>query len=275
MGCGPSSRVDVRCILPRFAGKSAPTYFERWASLTKLIECSAFPFAATSLFFGWEIVVPIYFGLHISLSRAKTYYYPSPRAISLHTANSLPIALTLTYVIPLFKTLQSLVKSRNDLGNELAAEWQTAHLAFPAAVFLLAEIHKRTSSSLETPGLANALYGNFDIKGLLRFQKLVFLVALIGHLVFLITCLPQLLAAATAVTTVKLCSLTLSIFTWCCYTAWEMRRVYVLDVPLWLACLYVAISTVFVGPAATLAGTWRWRETALEKSRTRQGRVCT
>lgn len=231
------------------------------------------PFIIASIFLGWEKILPIFCILHIFLSRKTSFYYPSPRTIDLEVAKSLLISLAATYPIAIASSIRWLSDPRGVFDAYLSFLWNITHTAFPIATFLYRKFVPTSRSAPLALNRIKILYGNSDLKHMRRFQATLFLMACIMHIMTAIT---SVLLSNSALATTDLIgwwALTSTVFTWCCYTIWDLHRVYDFGYSLTLLLLNLLLSLIVFGPAATLTGTWMWREQALETARARQHRV--
>lgn len=233
---------------------------------------SSLPFVIASLFFGWDIVVPLYFANYMRLSQGATFYYPSPRVIRPTVARSLPIAFIVTYAIPIIGTVQTLrgISAASLNINVLLASWQIAHLCFPVTLFICSKVVEIASDSL----VPEAFYSTIDIRYQSWFHILIFLVTSTTHLSLFSAYISQfrrgnvheLLVSLDIIRTLLL---SLTIAAWCVFTIWDLHRVNITDVTVGWAVFAVLMGSVIFGPAATLTLMWDWRESHIEKARAR------
>lgn len=229
-----------------------------------MILSSSVPYILTSFACGWQVILPLYFALHISLSQKEDFYYPSPRAINFWIAKTLPIGV-------LFAYLATFIQSKiwpGDGGLSLLV----VHISLPTLLFLGKRLYS-CSSAGKSPFLP--LFANMDLKPLSRLFATIFLFSSAAHLHFIANILNQSASDSPSprITLtrelIQLGCLTLTVIAWCSFMVWDMRRVNLTQTSPILAFFGATVSSILLGPAAVLAALWRWREPVLERGRKR------
>lgn len=234
---------------------------------------SAIPFALASIAFGWEIVLPVYFAIHIFLSRGHAFYYPEPRAINVSAAKALTMALSVAYIVPTIQAMANMsipsALSSRVPGTLLLS---FAHVGMPIALRIFEKLERKSPQT----SVQEVLYGTQDMKYLSQFFTTLCVAASTVRLVFVTSFYPRLMTGAfsqiavSSMEWIQLEHLGITVLLWCLFIVWDLKRVNVMDVSLGTASVIILGGYTLFGPAAVLAGLWRWRESAMEKSRKRK-----
>lgn len=225
------------------------------------------------MYFGWQAILPVYFAVYVSLSAAQSFYYPNPRALNPSVAESLAPAFLFAYFSILLNVVGGPFLSSETIQMSDGWGLSVSHLGFLFVLRCGTWGNKRLSEGLT---VAQLQFEPRDMKGLSRFYALVFFVTSVSHVVLFGKYLwghpvtdvwaPELLLSLESI---KLASFVLSITAWCIFTVWDMRRVKSTQMSLAYAMFIAVIGSIFIGPAAVLAGLWWWREGVLENGRQR------
>lgn len=225
-----------------------------------------------SIVFGRAIIIPMYFAIHIYATRDRSFYYPSPRVINVWIAKSLPICFVTAYALPFMHTMAWI---RYSDGQRLpATTWSTlsgAHLIMPLVLRLGRWVHEKNQPGIPPVEL---VCGSQDIAYLSRFFTLLLYLASAAHLAFA-SSLWSLFKAGEFwnllnPTAAEAGCLGLAILAWCYFVLWDLHRVNIMETPLPTALILVLLGSVLLGPSATLAALWRWREGTMEACRKRK-----
>ncbi|RYP20387.1 hypothetical protein DL765_002845 [Monosporascus sp. GIB2] len=193
-------------------------------------------------------------------SQSVVYYHMPQTMTDLGVAKALLPALLMVYTVP---TIRALSDSYGTTDNS----WHIAHCTLPVVAYLNGIVLNAIST---IPQGVDVVFSNIDIPYQGRFQTTIVLVACAGHATLALkygtTLLREglnLLSVPIARTLASLIAVTTS---WCLYTAWELRRINATDAPVIQAWATILLSTIFGGPAATLAGTFHWSKVELAKA---------
>ncbi|KAL3455958.1 hypothetical protein BJX64DRAFT_53548 [Aspergillus heterothallicus] len=227
---------------------------------------SPFPWLLLAHSIGWDTSLSIYLVLWILGTRFHGFYHPWPRAIPAAAADALPIALPVAFC----------VSSMTNYVGSFATSWveldprESTCLIFPLFTSALSYMFKRSSGSRWQPAFQ---WGNSDINSLSRVFSIIFIDVGMSHIGFVKDILIPIIRApwdgSLAYQALGSVTLALVITLWLLFTAWDLRRVNVIDWSLYRATLYILAGFAFVGPGATLVAAWWVRENAWEKSRQR------
>lgn len=235
---------------------------------------SAIPYIIASFSFGWEIVLPVYFALHIYMSGQQAFYHPSPRAIDPWAAKALPLTLLAAY-IPIIAQGATMLGQKTGETVPVHAGWilPAAHASIPLLLHAGKRFYQNGAPQLSVGQL---LFGTRDLKYVSRFFGIMFLISSTAHLLLVSMILPELgsdtrsFMIAPSLGLMQIGCLALTVMIWCTFVVWDMRRVNLTQASLSLTLLGTLIGSLILGPAAVLAGFWKWRETVLEKGRQRK-----
>lgn len=236
--------------------------------------CSAIPFTIASMVFGWDVVLPIYFSIHIFLSQSRKFYYPAPRAIDAFVAMALPAGLMIAYILPTMQTLANMTTGstmRLQALNRLPL--MIAHIGMPIVLRIMSSLFKRKAPPISTPQL---VYGSQDMMHLSRFFTILFIFASSMHLIFAsyfftrFTVGVFLNAMASSMEWRQLISMGMTVIIWCIFVVWDLQRVDVMRTSFSMGLIMIIGGSVVFGPAAVLAALWKWRESLMEESRKRK-----
>lgn len=213
------------------------------------------------------MVLPIYFALHIYLTKRRSFYHPSPRAINPWAAKALLVALLITYTPRIFKILAP--SSWSGRGGVPNSGWSPSmvHVALPIILHIGKLFYKTGATKLT---IGQLLYSTRDMKYISRFFGMILVLTSTAHLVLVSRLISSSDFTAFKAMTgpslelVQLVSLTASVVAWCCFMIWDMRRVNLTTNSPLVMLFGSFIACILVGPAGVLAALWRWRERELE-----------
>lgn len=221
------------------------------------------PWIVLARYCGWEVVLPFYFAIWVLGSSFRGFYHPWPRAILPAAARALPMAVcfavTKREAFTRFRILTSL--------NNPAIP----HLLIPIVTALVEWCIVRVHGRRWEPVYQ---FSDYDMKYLDQFFSCSVIPAF-RHVVMLFFDIfpdlrqgygPLLLRVPEIL---NFGIFTLLIAAWLLFTAWDLRRVRVLNLNLVTVSFYIILGIILLGPGATLIGAWWWREKLWEKSRQR------
>jgi hypothetical protein len=219
------------------------------------------PWMLLSQYIGWDVAVSLYFSLWILGTRFRGFYHPWPRAIPLAAANALPIALPVAlWGSAVFKDIAP--------GIITLDRRAAPYIVLPVLTSLLGYFFKRDSTRW-VPALQ---WGNRDINFTSQFFYLSLIDTGISHINFVMNNLIPAIGGETGSLTEQVVgfgAVTLLIVLWLLFTAWDLRRVNILEWSLARAALSIIFGFALVGPGGTLIAAWWVREKVWEKSRQR------
>lgn len=220
---------------------------------------SAIPFLAAQFFLpGKKIITPIYFILHIVWTRGKLFYYPFPLTMDPEEARGLLTAIVGIYFFPILLTATSLGNLIDGESGLLIRAWNTAHFAVLCReVFRMIPARSTRTRKKDVP---KEIFSAIDMPFLEGLYAFLFAVPAITHMYYLSrTNMPMPMYTDDSLT----------ILTFSLFTAWDLRRVNILDdgTSLRRAWLFLVVVSVIFGPPATLAAVWWWRERVIERAR--------
>lgn len=216
------------------------------------------------------MVLPIYFALHIYLTKRRSFYNPSPRAINPWAARALPVALLISYVPRIFKILVLSSWSGPEYLPNSGWSLSMVHIALPI-ILHIGKLFYQTGATKLTVG--QLLYSTRDMKYLSRFFGMILVLTSTAHLVLVSRLISSSdFTAFKAMTApllelLQLVSLAVSVAAWCCFVIWDMRRVNLTTNSPLVMLFGSFVACILVGPGAVLASLWRWRERELESGK--------
>lgn len=221
--------------------------------------------------FGIGMVAPLYFLLSMYTGSRKIYTRTTGRAIHSTVAKGLLPAVLLGYVIPalaMFIPHDSNISKQNTIAFWLASPVYVAGLTW-----VFSRVVERISSK-PTASLDWELFGNKDLVPLQAGYAMVIAATTATHLCSILYARSN--ASVSLVPTVgavgenggiydwfkyNMVLYFAAILVWCLYSVFELRRLgYVTTEKAMKAAVAVLVGQVTVGPGATYAGLWAWRE---------------
>lgn len=226
------------------------------------LRLSILPFIAIAIYSNlWEIPFALYSGWYIYQSAAPEFYYPSPRAIDVGAAMSLPYSVILAYAAPIYLTVLS--------EDPTHLPWIAAHLILPMLAYSLSILLHKTAD-LPT-GVKIAFTGDLDIPHLKRYYNIVFLIAASTHILTLAT---QYKRGDSLITsTQSFWTIALVIVAFLVFTLWDLKRVNIFVGSLSRVSVLFVLGMVVFGPGAILIESWKWRETTIERARKEKKKI--
>ncbi|KAJ5295636.1 hypothetical protein N7508_010457 [Penicillium antarcticum] len=236
---------------------------------------------------GIGVIAPIYFAVSTYISSPITYFSPSSRNLIPSTARSILLAVLIGYFLPsmmLFFPLENAPVTR----QAFIALWQPV----PVYVVLLTEVFSRIIKCVEKsksirPSTDSKL--NLDLPSLQMLYAVTGCIAACFHLALLaswyVSSSEFLIRAFIPMDSfVEVSTLADGIFVffqndfllvaaasllWCWSSVWDLYRMGILNFSMWVALVALIIGSVAVGPGATVAAVWYWREGVMSQRKFR------
>ncbi|KAJ5119894.1 hypothetical protein N7448_010563 [Penicillium atrosanguineum] len=235
---------------------------------------SSIPHLIASFSFGWEIVLPVYFAIHIYMSGQQSFYYPSPRAIDPWAAKALPLGILAMY-IPIMACGATILGQNPGETGPMCVERviPVVHASLPLLLRLGKHFFQTDTEELSVGQL---LFGARDLKYISRFFNIIIVVSSTSHVVLVSRLFPEAvsdirsLTITPSVQLLQVGCLALVVVVWCTFTIWDMRRVNLTKISPLVTFFCALLGTFIFGPAAVLSGLWKWREGVLEMGRQRK-----
>ncbi|OJD27062.1 hypothetical protein ACJ73_01550 [Blastomyces percursus] len=236
--------------------------------------------------FGIAIIGPLYYAAYVLTSSSTNYWWPVSRQVPTSYAKALLPALLLGYLLPTLLFLYH-EYSGHRLIEAMSLIWKPAPIYINIILGLLSALHVKVyPDSPRTPPADKPMP---DLPFLNRVYLLVFSVSALTHIFTLSAALaPRYLGISIAdifiplitgglqpfsVPETRICTIWLVEF-WIFWTAttvwyvlavWDMDRVGRARVNIGVAAGAVVMGTIIVGPGATAAAVWYWREEKMAK----------
>lgn len=225
-------------------------------------------------FLGIGKVAPFYFLLSVYTTSRSVYTRTTGRPVPSHAAKVLLPALCLGYVIP--TVLMFLPHEESITQQNAIAFWQPS----PVYVSLLAWAGSKTMQALRpTKPLDLEIFENRDLSHLQSGYAFCFFTTAITHIcIFLYASLSPSVSISQSFFGLQgfeaidisgfwkydmvLCFSSVAV--WLLYSVFELRRIgYITTTAAFKALGLILISGVLMGPGATYAGVWAWRESVI------------
>ncbi|CAG8052089.1 unnamed protein product [Penicillium salamii] len=235
---------------------------------------------------GIGLIAPIYFAMSIFHSASVGYFTPTSRTIPVSVAQALLPALVLGFVLPtmmMFFPLQDTLSSR----QVFIALWQPA----PIYVALLTDIVSRGIKWLgrSAPVRLDDQFGT-SVCGDIPYLRIVY--AAVGGIsaCFHFALILSWIASGSGFITRALIPLdsfgqvssladgififfqndfllvAIATMLWCLTSIWDMYRMGISNVSWQVGCVGLVLACTAVGPGATAAAVWYWREKTLSRT---------
>jgi hypothetical protein len=214
--------------------------------------------------------------LFIFFTGLGSYYYPSPRAIDLATAQALQLAYFVNYLPVIAYTYAC--------STFPSFTWAFAHATLPLTIQLATKwVLWRAPTSFSRGGPA-LLWGDRDLKSISKLFLLLQLSLLLvsffgeplkGHSRLRFVDLRSVLTSGNLYggDDVKALLLDVMLMAFTCFVIWDIRRVNASSETLGSMMLFRAAMGLSLGPGVALAHLWASRETEWEASRRRQSSI--
>jgi hypothetical protein len=235
---------------------------------------------------GIGFIAPLYFGISLFHSSSISYFTPTSRTLPDNTARALLPALVLGFVLPtimLFFPLQDALNAR----QIFIALWQPT----PVYVVILTEVLSRVLKLIgrSTP-VKTGSHGDHNSNSDLPYLRILY--AAVGSIsaCFHLALMMSWFVSGTGFivrafipfdSMAPVSDLADGVFIffqndfllaavatmlWCLTSAWDLYRVGISDVSWPVAVISIALGCIMVGPGATAAAVWYWREEVLSRT---------
>ncbi|KAL6406619.1 FAD-binding domain containing protein [Ilyonectria robusta] len=235
---------------------------------------------------GIGIYMPIYYAVYTYISEAETYWWPLNREVQIQFASSLLPAVLIGYTLP---TILMFIpwNSPNTVQN-LESLWQVSPMLVPLMCGILGHLYTRRHSLVQTPKKANQLFP--DVPHLNMVYVVTGVLGLVLHVycVAKITLSPNISLASVfwpdftgqsksfgqgliALFLADFWGFHIATYAWLCMAVWDLKRMGRTAVNVGNASTIIALSSLIIGPGATMSAVWYWRENALARTCFTQG----
>lgn len=236
---------------------------------------------------GMGLVAPLYFASSTYISSGIPYFSPSSRTLPESTARAILPALVLGFVVPTIMLFFPLADALNTRQIFIAL-WQPA----PVYVVILTQIFSRAIKSIgsSTPAKTNSAPAerkpNRDITHLKTLYAVVGCVSACFHVALLLSWaalgtnfITKAFIPSDAFAQVATLADGVFIFfqndfllvaaatlLWCLASMWDLYRIGVSNVSWQVALAGMVLGSVAIGPGATAAAVWYWREEVMSQT---------
>ncbi|OBT77601.1 hypothetical protein VF21_04577 [Pseudogymnoascus sp. 05NY08] len=237
---------------------------------------------AVSISPAWESTCHYTTPFTASFSAPESYWWPLSREVPIQYADSMIWAVMIGYTLPtiiLFIPWQDPFTLQN-----IEACWQLSPMLVPLLCIIFAYFHpSQRSKDAQQSRKANRI--SPDIEPLKRLYVTTGILGVLFHIYFVARAFydPELTLSGvfwpdfvtqdkTLGEGVKLMflvdvwALEVATYVWSCQALWDLKRVGRSNADIPKAVVLIAVSTVVLGPGATLCAVWYWRETRLAQT---------
>ncbi|KFY40946.1 hypothetical protein V495_05159 [Pseudogymnoascus sp. VKM F-4514 (FW-929)] len=235
-----------------------------------------------SQFTGMGIYMPLYYAVHSFVSESESYWWPLTREVPIQYADSMIWAVMIGYTLP---TIILFIRWEDPFTlQNIEALWQLSPMLVPLLCTLFAYFHpSRRTRVAQKPQKANELFP--DLEPLKRLYVVTGILGLLFHVYCVFTAYfdPELSISAVFwpdfitqektlgegvkfMFLIDVWALEIATYVWSCQAVWDLKRVGRSNANILKAAALIAVSTVILGPGATLCAVWYWRETRLAKT---------
>ncbi|KAH8896928.1 FAD-binding domain-containing protein [Thozetella sp. PMI_491] len=230
---------------------------------------------------GVGIYMPIYYAAYTYISEPETYWWPLNREVKIQFASSLMWSVMIGYTLP---TILMFFPWKDPyVIQNFEALWQVSPMLVPLICSTLASIYMRRNRQTRVPPKAKVQFSD------LAYLKNLYVVTGVLGLFLHMYCIIKIVSSSQmSLTSVfypdftaqaksfgeGLRSLFLADFWgfyaatygWLCMAVWDLKRMGRTAVSVGQASALIALSSIIVGPGATMSAVWYWRENALAKT---------
>ncbi|KAL5350738.1 hypothetical protein ACLOAV_004307 [Pseudogymnoascus australis] len=235
-----------------------------------------------SQFTGMGIYMPLYYAAYTLVSESESYWWPLSREVPIQYADSMIWAVMIGYTLP---TIVMFIPWKDPFTlQNIEACWQLSPMLVPLLCTIFAYFYpSQRSNAAQKPRKANEPPA--DIEPLQRLYAVTGILGVLFHIycVFRAFYDPELSISAVFwpdfVTQEKtlgegvkfmflidVWALEVATYVWSCQALWDLKRVGRSRANIPKAAALIAVSTVILGPGATLCAVWYWRETKLAQT---------
>lgn len=236
---------------------------------------------------GIGLIAPLYFISSTFVSSGIAYFSPNTRTLPESTARALLPALILGFVVPTIMLFFPLADALNT-RQVFIALWQPA----PVYVVILTQIFSRVIKSISSSTITNTDSATAESKPNRDIPYLQTLYAVVGgiaacfHMALLLswaalgtnfitkTFIPS--EAFAQVTTIAdgvfiffqndFLLITAATLLWCLASVWDLYRIGVSNFSWQVALVGLILGSLAIGPGATVAAVWYWREEVMSRT---------
>ncbi|OAL56022.1 FAD-binding domain-containing protein [Pyrenochaeta sp. DS3sAY3a] len=248
-------------------------------ALVSLTSVWAFAYQLT----GIAVIAPLFYAMLIIKSAPHTYWWPLNRGVPAKYSRGIVASSVVGYLIP---TLLMFSPGWSDNTTQnLIAFWQPSPvyvniiLSLFSYCYNASHTHKPTSTTSVSTHTA-------DLRDLKLVYKVAFIVSVVLHVGTALVLLSKPTGGITfegafnfsnpkdwtlveGLRNLWVADFWVFLFaTWCfcVFSIWDLRRVGRATVPMGKAIAALTIATIFLGPGATVAAFWYWRELCMAKT---------
>lgn len=227
------------------------------------------------------MIIPLYYIAYLYESRGTKYWTTSQRTVPLHYAKALLPALIIGYLIPTVALFLDDPDPEQKMRQFLVFFWQPTPLYVNVILFLLSKLFGSGNPAPKKGGNTSPTH---DVKYLNALYVVAFAVTAVAHIaafyVVFTSTDPQhsfthvfvkphdwgqsgVTKGLHAVFQADYWIIFIASLVWAYLAVCDLRRGGKTDVSRFQSAALIIIGSIVVGPAATLAGVWYWRENVM------------
>ncbi|KAH6722760.1 FAD-binding domain-containing protein [Leptodontidium sp. MPI-SDFR-AT-0119] len=235
---------------------------------------------------GVGIYMPIYYAIYTYISEPESYWWPLNREVPLQFAQTLIWAVMIGYVFP---TILMFIPWKNpSVVQDFEALWQISPMLVPLLCSSLGYFYSRRQNLASVPRKAKEPFPDVP-----HLKKLYIVTGALG-LPLHVYCIAKILSSSnislasvfwpdfspqpktlgeglSALFLADFWGFEIATYVWLCMAVWDVKRMGRTTVDMGKACAFIALSSLIIGPGATMSIVWYWRESALAKTSFAQG----
>ncbi|KFY88226.1 hypothetical protein V500_06467 [Pseudogymnoascus sp. VKM F-4518 (FW-2643)] len=220
--------------------------------------------------------------LSIFVSEPESYWWPLSREVPIQYADSMTWAVMIGYTLP---TIVLFIPWEDPFTlQNIESCWQLSPMLVPLLCTIFAYFHpSQRSKATQQPRKTNEI--SPDLEPLKRLYVITGILGVLFHVYCVVRAYfdPELTLSAVFwpdfvsqektlgegvkfMFLVDVWALEVATYVWSCQAVWDLKRVGRSNADIPKAAVLIAISTVVLGPGATLCAVWYWRETRLAQT---------
>ncbi|KAJ5952743.1 uncharacterized protein N7479_011156 [Penicillium vulpinum] len=236
---------------------------------------------------GIGLIAPLYFVSSTFISSGMSYFSPSTRTLPESTARAILPALALGFIVPTIMLFFPLADSLN-MRQIFIALWQPAPIYVVILTQIFSRVIKSIGSSTPVKTDSSAAEGKFDsdIPHLQTLYAVAGGVSACFHVAFLLSWaalgtnfITKVFIPSDAFAQVTTLADGVFVFfqndfllvaaatlLWCLVSVWDLHRIGVSNVSWQMALAGLILGSMAIGPGATAAAVWYWREEVMSRT---------
>lgn len=226
--------------------------------------------------------MPLYYAAYSFVSEPESYWWPLSREVPIQYADSMTWAVMIGYTLP---TIVLFIPWEDPFTlQNIESCWQLSPMLVPLLCTIFAYFH-HSQTSKATQQLRKTNEISPDLEPLKRLYVITGILGVLFHVYCVVRVYydPELTLSAVFwpdfvsqektlgegvkfMFLIDVWALEVATYVWSCQAVWDLKRVSRSNADIPKAAVLIAVSTVVLGPGATLCAVWYWRETRLAQT---------